>query len=987
VSAFASRAENTCNALLCEELRKLGLEAYFEEHFLTRFGTSKPDIHAKWKDTNYFIEAKQKPRKLVDAVSKAYTYQKRLQAVGPRAVFAVLYPPDCLSGCEMAVLLNKPPFYVYQSLNSLKELAQRIHSMITEPPAFVELNTTDAIQLLREAVSGISEAFAKVQAKDVEEIFGGRLFFETFLGVREEKEIPIEHLRAAASYLLVNQILFYQILAKEKKELIRYKEIDSSKLEETKELQAKYFSKVLLEDYKPIFGFDVASKIKGSNALEAVKVTIDAVNALSPESLGHDVLGKIFHNLIPFDLRKVIAAFYTSIQAGEVLATLAIDKSDAHVLDPACGSGTLLVSSYQRKRDLLEKSGERFSFKHHKRFVEHEITGVDIMPFAAHLAAVHLSLQAPLYTTDYVRVAIQDSTALRPGETIATAHEVLKEAFKQRKITEDFTKRVEAKHKIVSGIVNLAEQGNERPVQLGKVDLVIMNPPFTRFQRVPPEYKAALTRRFPEARYRDCVHGQLGLHGYFLLLADRFLKNGGRLAAVLPATTLSAEGFYPIHDIWLKDYSLEHIIVCEGRSAFSENVAVREILFVAQKTKTKSNKVAFSILKVSPDKLSIGEARSLGEHLRDLRDTNEVDTTVDSRDYLFKLSLQDALVKKKRSLFRAIALYRSDMIDQAKQLTELYDKSGKVTTFGEYLHKVDAEMHESPRGIKRFGYYGLAVVNKQSRALKKHDFWFIASRTKHHAVVENRFSHVTIQIPWASLEPNIRRYAGLDFFDISGATDYVVSKPFPRLEDMLEASDLPSDERKQALRLVRNGEWEQFVKDHSSNVTLVYRARITGARTHYVAFFSDSKMFAGGSFWSLKIPDDAQAKLVVLWWNTTLHLFQLFVERKETEGAWIWFDGYVMREFSIPDFTKMSAKDTRQLLQLFDKIAKTPVRSIVDQLKSRDHVRQSLDTRFLRFLGMPEGKINIFLEGLYSVLGDEIRRLQGSAEEDEQEEE
>ena len=105
-------SENTCNALLWEELHKLGVEAFFEEHYLTHFGKYKPDIHVAWDDSNYLIEGKQKPRKLVDAVSKAYIYRERLRFTSPKAVFAVLYPPDCFSSCEAAVLLETPPFYI-----------------------------------------------------------------------------------------------------------------------------------------------------------------------------------------------------------------------------------------------------------------------------------------------------------------------------------------------------------------------------------------------------------------------------------------------------------------------------------------------------------------------------------------------------------------------------------------------------------------------------------------------------------------------------------------------------------------------------------------------------------------------------------------------------------------------------------------------------------------------------------------------------------
>jgi len=954
----------------------LGIEAFFEEHYLTRFGINKPDIHATYNGLDYLIEGKQKPRKLVDAVSKAYTYRERLRFTSPKAVFAVLYPPDCFSACDGAVLLDTPPFYIAYNAKTLGDLANWIRSIITEPPVAVELNTRDAIKLLREAVLGLSEAFAKLEAKDVEEIFGGRLFFETMLGIKEEKEIPIQHLRDAASYLLVNQILFYQILAKEKKELIRYKEIDSQKLQSPNELQAKYFSKVLLEDYKPVFGFDVASKIKGARALETVKVTVDSVNALSPGALGHDVLGKIFHNLIPFNLRKVIAAFYTNIQAGEILATLAIDKPDALVLDPACGSGTLLVSSYQRKKDLLEKSGQRFGFKHHKQFVEEEITGTDIMAFAAHLAAVHLSLQAPLYTTDFVRVAIQDSTSLKPNMTVSPAQEVIKEAFKQRKLTEDYHKPIiKPKEKVVAGVVELSENANSKPIQLCKVDLIIMNPPFTRFQRIPPNYKTKLRERFREAKYQKCVHGQLGLHGYFLLLADRFLKHDGRLAAVLPVTTLSARGFYDIQDMWLNNYAIEHLIVCEGRSAFSESVAVREILLVAKKRKTKDNNVAISVLKVSPDTLSIAEARSLAENLKELRERQRIGTIIDSEKYLFKLIQQTELEKSKRALFKAISTYRKDIAEISSEIGKLFEKSGKATTFGEYLEFIKGEIHESPRGIKRFGYYGLSLVSKESRALKKHDFWFVKRKTKRKLIVENRFSHLTFGIPIRCVAPNIRRYAGLEHFDINNETDYVIIKPFDELEHFIQSSNIEMNERREAVRVVKNGEWELFVENHSSKLALIYRFRITGAGVHNLAFYSNKKMFFGGSFWMIEVDDEAQAKLLTLWLNSTLNLFQLFVERKETEGGWMWIDNYVMREFTMLDFSKLSEQEISTLLTIFEKLGKISAPSLLEQIKTRNSVRMEVDRALLRLLGMPEEKINGFLDKLYSILAREFGKL------------
>jgi hypothetical protein len=765
-------------------------------------------------------------------------------------------------------------------------------------------------------------------------------------------------------------------LAKEKKELIRYREIDSDKLEKPSQLFVDYFSKVLLEDYKPIFGFDIASKIKGVNALEAVKVTIHAINSLSPEALGHDILGKIFHNLIPFDLRKTIAAYYTNIQAGEILATLAIHSSEETAIDPACGSGTLLVSAYRRKKELLEQTGKKFGFANHKRFIEEELTGIDIMPFAAHLAAIHLALQAPLYTTDFVRVAIQDSTSLKPNMTIAPAQQVLKEAFKQRKLDEAFHYEAsKTKGRISKGVVSLSN-GPSRPIPLNKVDLVIMNPPFTRFQRIPPSYKSKLTERFSESRYKECIHGQLGLHGYFLLLADRFLKQNGRLAAVLPVTTLSAKGLYGIQDLWFKNYSLEHIISCEGRSAFSENVRTREILLVAKKTKESVDKVGVSILKVSPDSLSVAEALSLAKTFGELLEDKDIGDLVDSEKFLFRAMSQRELGKSKRGLFRAISLYRKELVEIYEELAKIYSKSRKVITFEDYLNSISGKIHESPRGIERFGYYGLSLINGEERALKKHDFWVIKAKTTSDITVENRFSGVTFKIPLSSVTSNIRRYAGLKCMDISACSDYVITKPFDGLKLLLQNSEIREEERQNALSNVRKGVWEEIVERNSGKVAMIYRANITAPMTHNVAFYSEQKLFFGGSFWRVDVDDDVQAKLLTVWLNSTLNLFQFLVERKETEGGWLWFDDYVLKEFLMPDLKNLSDSDKNGIITLLQKHGKTPLPSILSQLQTKHPIRKEIDETFMKILGMPESQIESFLERLYGTLAFEFVKLQ-----------
>ena len=195
---------------------------------------------------------------------------------------------------------------------------------------------------------------------------------------------------------------------------MKWVDIDEEKIRKLANL-AQYFEPVLKRNYSSIFGFDVASRLP-ADATDVVKKTVMAVKALAPEKIRHDLLGKVFHELIPFEVRKSVEVFYTNNEAAEILAQLAIDKPDAKVTNLAVGSGTLLVAAYRRKKELLQKEKGTVELEDHKRFLEQDLTGVDIMPFAAHPAVVHLSLQALLYETEKVRVAVWDST-VKPGQT------------------------------------------------------------------------------------------------------------------------------------------------------------------------------------------------------------------------------------------------------------------------------------------------------------------------------------------------------------------------------------------------------------------------------------------------------------------------------------------------------------------------------------------------------------------------------------------
>jgi type I restriction-modification system DNA methylase subunit len=652
--------EMTIRSFLSKELEERSIKVSNEISFSTPIGRLVPDLLLR-NGATYVVETKLGAEsKLLDAIVRLYDYSKYTDAKGS---FAVLFPeelrrPWTIEMLEKIAIDPKLKYIVtgifkdfrpsQRFVGNLNEIADWISSQVLKQPQ-VETDTSFAIKILSEAVDSITLGVRSLASQDLEEIFGGKTVFENILQY-EEGHYPLEEMRQAATYLLVNQIIFYHILSSVNKEL---KPIDENKIDKPIDLLL-YFNEVLKIDYTSVFGFDVVSKLPISS-VDRIRRVVVAVKALAPEKIEHDVLGKVFHELIPFNIRKAVAAFYTNNESAEMLANLAIERPEATVADLACGSGTLLVAAYHRKRDLLNLQGRDISFENHKKFLENDLTGIDIMPFAAHLAVMHLSLQALLHETEKVRVAVWDSTELKPEMKIPAISTELKAAYK-RPTLDMFQKGVNITKDayIKKGAITLEGLGGTE-IPLEKVDLVIMNPPFTRQERLPKEYKKSLDKRMN--KYSKFLHGPMGLYGYFILLGDRFLKPDGRLALVLPATTLKIVTTQGVRDLILRDYTIEYLVTTFERAAFSEGADFREILLIAQKTKTSKKSQSCLIVFIKKMPKTIVEAKQISILLKNKREALTINNSYEDEYISCQAVNQSELKASANNLFKFIATF------------------------------------------------------------------------------------------------------------------------------------------------------------------------------------------------------------------------------------------------------------------------------------------------------------------------------------------
>jgi tRNA1(Val) A37 N6-methylase TrmN6 len=645
---------------------------------------------------------------------------------------------------------------------------------------------------------------------------------------------------------------------------------------------------------------------------------------------------------------------------------LAIDRADAKVLDLACGSGTLLVAAYRRKRELLLREKGEFTFEDHKRFLEQDLTGIDIMPFAAHMAVVHLALQALAagHEAEKVRIAVWDSTELEPGQTIPAISRELKAAYRRPTLEVFFEGKPPVEEAYVEkGAVTLEGIGGEQ-IPLEKADVVIMNPPFTRQERLPDQYKNILERRFQ--KYKTYTHGQIGLHGYFLLLADKFVKDGGRIAFVLPATILRLGSFESLRRFLAENYEIEFIITTTKKAAFSENVAFREILFIAKKLsadrKTLSKKCAILNLKELPRNTE--DARQIALSIKDYISKQKI---VDDKIMTLKLVSQREIEENIGNLFALLPMKAG----VEESWNEFIEKGSKyLTSVKEYL-KDNAKIFEGLhlwKGDKLFHPSETYILYDSSLAIKNYDIWSKESIKENTLIAINRITQEKLEIPLTCVTRGLRRLSGIKKIDVSEQLDYVITDDF---EDSDKFFHKKTKEEISSFLCKR----KKAIHKKLCNICIARRFDISAVGTSIIAFYSSQVMAPANMFLGIKEISLEDAKLLALWFNSSFNLVQLLMKRKETRGAFMQLNKYIVKDFVILDPNKLTAEDKYSLLKIFDVIKAIEFPCVLEQLRGRFWARVEIDRAVLKVLGFNEQETNQILDYLYPALTKEIEQL------------
>jgi len=938
-------------------------------------GGEYPDILIQIDGHNVLVQVKiDKVSRLLDDIVKSYPTAKRLGA----DLIGILFPSEVRRIAPQALDAVAPQLPVARALILTSWLSTSLEGVKLQDVikrivvSFIDYRKTlspsidymTVAYIARETIEDLANALRGYMGaekySDIAQAIVGRFDFyrsllEEFV---EDESVMRTYLADIIAYLVVLQLLFSHIVS-----LKRYKQSVLPDIDNPlsipdnliDDIESRLRSTRIDEEYKDIIGFlphilsilrEISSQDK--SILIPLGRYIYTIKVLRLEHVREELLGRIYQEGLPPETRKNLGAFFTKPRAAKLLAELAVDRWDEKVLDPACGSGTLLVEAYWAKMKRAEEEGVNLDRDHlHEVFVEKHIMGIDIMQFAKELATINLALQN-IYSKAVPRIYYGDGIT-----KMVQAVKIQEDDPPASGTLMNYVKFTEEKYKELS----LPYEG---------FDLVIMNPPFTRRERIPEKERERIDKLLGKI-----VRGKVGYWAYFFVAADNVIKLGGKLAAVTPEEFFAGKAAESIRRYlflgevfnerdmrYEKKYHrvyVPRVIVRSGvEVAFSEGAKYRDYLAVFEKRDGNiPGEMIFVVLKKRLEELTDKELEEIVSRIRGFSESPEGSVSTDLMDAR-KIPSISLLISKHIGNLKPLVGVNN--IETQKLILELLEALSANPTIGDYEREGFLQIRDyNPGQYKTRGVedYARRLFVSRYEGRGKISFEYVGE-IGDDIVLKARVKSAqeTFRVNRNNCVYALRSPAGVKHIDITDEEECAIVNPQAVPSDILRRVGFLNTRN-----LVRAAnDIKQAYNDLAGNMLIVRRAQITSPNIYWLAFFSENRII-GPSAPMICVKANAlekdQIKLLTLYLNSNIALIQLLGFVVETRGAWIALQGdQVWSHIHIPDVVNLPG-DVRDLaLTVWQEIRKTDVHFLYKRIQQKDRVQMKIDELALRMLGL-----------------------------------
>lgn len=932
--------EQELSSLLSE---KLGASIITQSSFMEKGYRASGKRKRKQLDTllifsnsKIVLEIEIGARNLLNGIVQAFDYEANLKADGS---IVIAYPEsvrrtiesqqdviDLVTETKVNALVLTDFLKQNFSDITIDELCRRIIKAKDEPQP-TDLNLI--VNVLKESVDGLVIKLRRgrgIPKPALERVVSQFELFSKLSG--NDKNVEPNMVEEIAcdlvAYVIVNQILLYFLLR------------DTLSLPELRQINnihefRSYFKHITDIDYRAVYNIDVLEQLPKRCLTDLNKIIL-AFNHLKPASMKHDLLGRMFHEFLPFKTRKVFAAFYTKPVAAELLARLAVNGFPERILEPARGSGTLLVAAYQALRHEDPKMTHDQALR--------KIYALDIMPFAAHLAALNLTLQDLESHTEKVNVGVGNSLSLLSEKhDIATQGEIFERVVSRRV-------DVDKKH--------------EEEIHLPKqVNVVIMNPPYTDRGRLVDHMLGMRLNAFKERQ---------NYWAYFLSFANDILAPGGIIAAVLPRLFLAGSTSREVRK-WIFNqlgYELHYLVRTTKEFAFSESAAFRDFLVVLRKpyeqNNNKSTPCKVIYLNRSLNDISISEAGDIADSIRHTHQNRDI---VDTADFTLFTIPQVSICDRSENLwFMAGFENPANAATISRIWTKLFQLSEKrlcrlAEAVGARTPKSIAKL--IPRGFepKPKGLYtAIFAVRRLDDARVSSNDMSITNETERN-IVCSILTH-RIEFPKDALQLGIKTASYFRRFEITdNYGDYIVRDRTKSATHLQHISAVK----------VNYAYVNSSIETHKTNLIVAKRINVVAPGSTFLSFCSSSPIVSPNTLYSVKCSAN-QSQLMCLWINSIFGFIQFLNQRMETGG------GYcdILKEDLINFYVPIESAMPKNLNKWYTKYRNKDFPPFIKQFV-KDSPRRELDRELMLWMGWREEEVDTDLDDIYKALDGELHSM------------
>ena len=479
---------------------------------------------------------------------------------------------------------------------------------------------------------------------------------------------------------------------------------------------------------------------------------------------------------------------------------------------------------------------------------------------------------------------------------------------------------------------------DEKTRVMRKADVILTNPPFTRWETLNEKYRKFLKELIKKLGYKKYViRGQLNLQLISLFLMDYFLNDHGLLVSVLPASTFYTTSGESIKNLLKEKYKVLGMIESSSETAFSTDSGFKELITVCIKEEDKFHETAFICLNKTENieglsKLCFGR--------------------IPNEETLKSCIVNCVNLHKVSGIWDMnwLVFFRNNELKRL--LHQIFSHSTKQRTIASWNNVFGRKF--LVRGVEIYGPDFFFIPNK---------FWKIVNDTCGKVIIRNEKLGKEFSIERKYLKATLRRPALY--------SDKILVRPehYFLVISPVELDELPS-------YLVEYLNWGKvsgvaksavkgFGKYWYSHVFRQIKTKKPFGKVFLpdkvdskfknrgvFANYSDVPMMASKNFYIIKIDDDKVCKVLAAWFNSTFFISLLLVAGRKISEHWTRFLGDDYLKLPIPNVKILSEENVRSICKSIEEIATRKLPSLPYQLD--EEYRVKLDVSLAKAIGLPD---------------------------------